>query len=88
MTNFVVYILRTDKNTLYTGYTNDLKKRLTKHKMGLGAKYLRSFSNFELVYKESLASKSAALKREAEIKKWPKVKKERLVSCGRSSDLG
>jgi putative endonuclease len=76
---FVVYILRTDKNTLYTGYTNDLKKRLTKHKSGTGAKYLRRFASFELVYREELPTLSLALRREWQIKKLTKLQKEVLV---------
>jgi len=76
---FVVYILRTNKNTLYTGYTNDLEKRLTKHKNGKGAKYMRSFDDFKLVYRETFETKSEALKREAEIKKMTKNKKEELI---------
>jgi putative endonuclease len=84
---FVVYILRTSKNTLYTGYTNDLEKRLAKHKSGMGAKYLRSFDKFELVYREEFETRSEAMRREAEIKKWPKTKKEKLVSGGRSGNL-
>lgn len=86
MFGFVVYILRTNKNTLYTGYTNNLEKRLVKHRFGKGAKYLRSFDDFKLVYSEKFETKKEALKREAEIKKWSKIKKEKLVSGGRSAD--
>jgi putative endonuclease len=80
---FVVYILRTDKNTLYTGQTGDLKKRLLRHEKGTGAKYMRNFENFKLVYKEGFSTRSEAMKREAEIKKMAKVRKERLVLGGR-----
>lgn len=76
---YIVYILRTDRNTLYTGQTTDLKKRLEIHKSGKGAKYLRSFKRIELVYKEELTDKSWALKREAEIKRMTKKEKEKLV---------
>ncbi len=75
-----VYILKTNKDTLYTGITNDLDKRLRTHKEGNGAKYLRSFSGFELVYKEVTNNRSEALKREAEIKKLSKQQKEALVA--------
>lgn len=75
----MVYILKTDKNTLYTGYTNDLKKRLVKHKAGKGAKYMRCFGNFELVFTEELETKSEAMKREAKIKKMTKKMKEELI---------
>jgi len=80
MKKFFVYILRTDKNTLYTGYTNNLEKRLLKHKSGKGAKYLRSHKNFNLVYTEFFKTKSSAFIREMEIKSWVKTKKEKLIA--------
>lgn len=64
---------------MYTGITNNLDKRLKAHKEGSGAKYMRSFSDFEVVYKETAQSRSEALKREAEIKKMTKAKKEKLI---------
>lgn len=76
-----VYILRTSKNTLYTGITNNLDKRLEEHK-GKGkksAKYMRSFDSFELVHTEKFETRSEALKREAEIKKLTKFQKETLI---------
>ena len=75
---FIVYILRTSGNTLYTGQTNDLKKRLSKHRAGTGAKYMRLFKSFELVYQENFETRSEAMKREAEIKKLTKKQKEKL----------
>ena len=75
----MVYILRTSKNTLYTGQTNNLEKRLLKHKNGTGAKYMRNFKSFKLVYQEHLVTRSAAMKREAEIKRMSRMQKERLV---------
>lgn len=80
MMPYFVYILRTDRNTLYVGQTNNLEKRLKTHKDHKGSKYLMSFTSFELVHREEYATKSEALKREYEIKHWPKVKKERLIS--------
>lgn len=78
--SFTVYILRTSKNTLYTGQTNDLDKRLLQHKAGkVGAKYLRAFDQFSLVYQEQFPTRSEALKRELEIKKLTKSQKEQLV---------
>lgn len=78
---YFVYILRTSSNTLYTGQTKDLKRRLTEHssKGKKGAKYTRSFSSLELVYSEEYETLSAALKRESEIKKLTKKKKEELI---------
>ncbi len=79
---YTVYILRTSKNTLYTGITNNLKKRLKVHasKTKKSSKYVRSFESFTLVYTEKLNNKSEALKRELEIKKLTKIKKEALIS--------
>jgi len=76
---WLVYILRLNNNSLYTGITNDLEKRLAVHAMGKGSKYVRAFKPFELVYKEEVSNKSIALIRESEIKKWPAMKKWALV---------
>ena len=74
-----LYILRCKDNTLYTGITTDVEKRLEAHRSGKGAKYTRGRAPLELVYQESCGSHSNALKREAEIKKLPRTAKELLV---------
>ncbi len=78
---FYIYILRTSSNTLYIGQTNNLEKRIKEHrdKTSKSAKYTRYFKSFELVYSESLSTRSEAMKREYELKKWPKDKKEALI---------
>ena len=76
---FIVYILRTNKNTLYIGQTNDLEARLKSHREGKGAKYFRLVDSFELVYKEEFDSRSEALKREYELKQLSKSEKEELI---------
>lgn len=63
-----VYIVRCSDGTLYTGYTNDLKKRIETHNLGKGAKYTRSRLPVELVYSESFDEKEQAMKREWYIK--------------------
>ena len=78
-TQWYLYILRCKDNTLYTGITTDLEKRLEAHRSGKGAKYTRGRAPLELVYQESCGSHSNALKREAEIKKLPRTAKELLV---------
>lgn len=77
-----VYILRTSSNTLYIGQTSNLEKRVKEHKEKKirGAKYMKYFSSFELVYSEGFKTRSEALKREYELKQWPKNKKESLIS--------
>ncbi len=79
--SYFVYILRTSSNTLYTGQTKNLEKRMTEHKSKSkrSSKYMRSFKSFELVYQEKYSTRGEALKREAEIKKLTKAKKERLI---------
>ncbi|MGB6839195.1 MAG: GIY-YIG nuclease family protein, partial [Microgenomates group bacterium] len=74
-----VYILRTDKNTLYIGQTKGLVARIRKHTAGKGAKYLRMSKSFELVYTEEFKTRSGALKREHELKKLSKQEKENLI---------
>ncbi|WP_311492368.1 GIY-YIG nuclease family protein [uncultured Anaerococcus sp.] len=78
--NFV-YILRCGDNSLYTGYTNDVKARLKTHNLGKGAKYTRSRLPVKLVYYKRVDSKSRALKLEARIKKLTKKEKEALVKA-------
>lgn len=65
---WIVYILRCADDTLYTGITNDLPRRLSQHESGTGAKYLRGRTPLVLVYQETLPDKSSALRREMEIK--------------------
>lgn len=79
--NYFVYILRTSSNTLYIGQTNNLEKRLKEHqnKTGRSAKYIRSFDSCQLVYSEEYPTRTEAMKREYELKQWPKTKKEDLV---------
>ena len=76
-----VYILRCGDDSLYTGYTNDVKKRLEVHNSGKGAKYTRSRLPVKLVYYKRVDSKSIGLKLEARIKKLSKKKKEALVKA-------
>jgi putative endonuclease len=70
-----LYILKCSDNSLYTGITNDLENRLSKHEKGKGSKYVRSRLPFKLIHTEKFRTKSKALKREAEIKQWPREKK-------------
>lgn len=72
------YILRCADNTLYTGWTTDLSRRLTAHNDGTGAKYTRSRRPVELMYYESFATKEEAMHREWEIKQLPRKEKLKL----------
>jgi len=74
-----LYILRCADNTLYTGITTDVEKRLEAHRSGKGAKYTRGRTPLELVYREICGSHSDALKRELEIKKLTRQEKQNLI---------
>ena len=75
-----VYMLLCDDNTIYTGITNDLKKRFENHISGKGAKYLRGRKPLEIVYTENFQNRSMATKREMEIKKLNRRKKKHLLN--------
>lgn len=75
-----VYMLRCGDGTLYTGVTDDVERRLAAHRAGKGAKYTRGRGPLELVYTEEVPDKSAALRREYQIKRLPKQKKEGLIA--------
>lgn len=75
-----VYIVECADGTLYTGWTTDVEKRLQTHNAGEGAKYTRSRRPVRLLYSEPCADKSAALKREAEIKRLSRAKKLALIA--------
>lgn len=74
-----VYIVECKDNTLYTGYTNNLEKRIEKHNNGLAAKYTRGRTPVKLVYFEEFDNKSDALKRECFIKSLRRDKKINLI---------
>ncbi len=75
-----VYMVRCGNGSLYTGWTDDLKKRLQAHKSGRGARYTRAFGVVGLAYARRLPNKSQAMKAEAALKKLPKHKKEELAA--------
>ena len=76
-----LYILRCKDNTLYTGITTDVARRLEAHRSGKGAKYSRGRCPLELVYQETCGTHSDALKRELEIKAMSRMQKEKMVSA-------
>jgi putative endonuclease len=80
MGDWVCYLLRCADDTLYCGITNDLEKRLAAHNSGEGAKYTRGRAPVKLVHTESFVDKSAALKREMQIKQMKRGAKQ--VLCG------
>lgn len=75
-----VYILLCNDGSYYIGTSNNVEKRVKNHLGGNGGRYTRSHKPQKLVYKEELTTKSEALKREAQLKKWSRPKKEALIT--------
>ena len=74
-----VYILKCNDNSLYTGWTNNLEKRIKMHSEGRGAKYTRGRLPIELVYFEEFEDKIDAMKREYKIKRLTRKEKLELI---------
>lgn len=81
------YILKCNDNTFYTGWTNDLEKRVIAHNQGKGAKYTKPRLPVEVVYYETFESKEEAMRREYEIKQLSRKQKEDLIKTPSSHNL-
>ena len=80
--SYYVYILQCTGRSLYTGYTNDIRRRIKAHN-GLepgGACYTKGRRPVKLVYSEEFQTQREAMRRELEIKSWPKKKKLALIN--------
>lgn len=75
-----VYILKCRDDSLYTGWTNNLPKRIKAHNKGKGAKYTKARLPVELVYYEEFEDKIVAMKREYGIKRLTRKEKLSLIS--------
>lgn len=76
---YYTYLLLTENNTYYCGYTDDIEKRYKKHLEGSGAKYTKANKPVAIVYLEQFETKSEAMKEEYRIKQLPRLYKETLV---------
>ena len=74
-----VYILRCADGTFYTGTAKDPHARVKLHNAGRGARYTSGRRSVSLVYTEACESLGDALRRERQIKRWPRAKKEALL---------
>ncbi len=74
-------MLRCRDGSLYTGVTNDMSRRLAAHRAGTGARYTRARLPVRLVYREARATRGAALRREAAIKRLPRAAKLALLAA-------
>lgn len=75
-------MLRCIDGSIYTGISNDVEDRIKKHNLGEGAKYTSSRHPVHLIFQEKHPNKSAAFKREIQIKRWSKGRKEALSNSG------
>ena len=74
-----LYILLCKDGTYYTGCATNLEARLKQHQSGVGAKYTRGRRPVELVYSEEHDSLADAMRRENQLKRWPKKRKKELI---------
>jgi len=90
MSGWFVYIVRCADDTLYTGIALDPRRRVAEHNGDgrVGARYTRGRRPVRLVHSERRASRSAAARREAEIKRLPRAGKEKLIAAGRARRRG
>ena len=77
---YYVYILLCKDGSYYTGYAENVKRRVERHKKGQGARYTRMHQPEKIVYVEKFDSRSEAVKREREIKSLSHSKKQRLIN--------
>ena len=77
---YFVYLLECVDGTIYTGITTDVERRFNEHTHGAGARYTSAHKAKKIIYSERHGTRSAALRREAEIKRWPKERKRALAS--------
>lgn len=80
--SYYTYIILTEKNTLYCGYTDNVEKRFQAHLDGKGAKYTRANKPIRVVYQKEFASKSEAMKEEARLKKLTHQEKLSIINTG------
>lgn len=78
---YYVYLILCEDNSIYTGITNNLERRFKEHSEGKGGHYT-SRGVVQFLHSEKVKTRSRALKREAEIKSWPREKKLNLVKFG------
>lgn len=87
MKEICVYMLLCADGTLYTGWTNNITRRLAAHQSGAGAKYTKSRRPVQLVYIEPAATKQEAMKREYAIKRLSRKEKLALVESHTKNTL-
>lgn len=79
-TSHFVYIVKCADGTLYTGWSNDVVRRVAKHNAGRGARYTRTRTPVQLIYVEAVENRNVAMQREIQIKHLNRVSKTRLIN--------
>jgi putative endonuclease len=77
---YFLYILQTRSNRIYIDVTENLGQRVATHNLGQGAKWIKTDRNAGIVYSERQPSLGSARKRELQLKKWSRAKKEALIA--------
>jgi putative endonuclease len=80
MTTYFVYLLECKDKSIYTGITTDVARRFREHQGGTGAHYTRAHGARKMLCWEKYPTRGEALRREAEIKRWPRKKKLELIA--------
>jgi tRNA/rRNA methyltransferase len=78
--NWSVYILQCSNGNYYVGHTNDLPSRFHRHQKGQGAKHTSQNTPSDILYSEVFRSELEAIKRERQLKRWSRAKKEALIA--------
>ncbi len=77
--SFYFYIAKCQNQSLYCGSTNNIDQRIIRHNSGQGARWFKQHGPGEIVYSENFDTLGEARKRETQIKKWSRIKKENLI---------
>ena len=80
MNFWFVYIVECSDHSFYTGIAKNVEERIKKHNSGLGAKYTCGRRPVKLIFSERFDAHKDAIRKEIEIKRWPRAKKETLIS--------
>ena len=81
---YFLYLIRCGDGTIYTGITTDVRRRFKEHQAGIGGYYTKAKKVAKVLYTEKFPTRSAALKRESEIKSWRREKKLNLIKFNTS----
>jgi len=74
-----VYILKCKNNSYYVGSTDNIKRRFKEHLAGIGGSYTKHYPSIRLIYREVFETRSAAMAREGQLKRWSRAKKQALI---------